>query len=726
MLAGILPTSAFAVQDSVLIISDTPEAAETMDAVVFEEISEQTPAEFLEEPLTELPVKGTAAEPDVEEFTIEDDAAVSYTVIEPIEQSMVNPLYADRFSIEDFVFPEREPSVDTFAFDPNDYYSKASEASAFIRKEMENRVTSFEVKWKQKGSASDNLNNIAYEKLMFPALEHTGVPTQGDYLAHHYVSSRVKLDGLEDSGTLYLTLSYDMEYFTSAAQERKVTQKVNELLKGTLNPNGRNHYQQVYEIYDYICKHVSYDYDVNDSLRYTAYDALINGTSVCQGYATLFYRLALESGIDSRFITGTGNGEPHGWNIVELESKYYALDSTWDATNYRDGLDCHQYFLKGKNHLPNHQRGQMLSSNGKVLVDFTSDEFDQKFPMSRTDYDPSVPHPNDPVIRIHEWSAGYVVVQEPTCKEDGYKAIVCNNCGTDKPGTRQVIPSTGDHTYSLSIVKATPNSSGRIAKQCVHCGKKPSASGIPAVSDIYLSKTSFNYDGKGHRPTLVVRDSKGNDLVKDTDYSVSGLSTKTNAGTYKVTVTLKGSKYSGSKELTWKIKGVSISDYKMTLSYSSTVYSGGAKKPSVTVKGDDGTLTEGTDYKVTYGNNTNVGSATAKVTGQGKYSGTLSKSFKINPQPTEWDSLTAGSKSFTAKWVKQAKQTKGYQIQYATNSDFDGAVTKKVSKASTVSKKISSLTAKKKYYVRIRTYATVNDTYYYSAWTPTKNVTTKS
>ncbi|MGI6170795.1 MAG: hypothetical protein ACOYIC_03550 [Butyricicoccus sp.] len=43
----------------------------------------------------------------------------------------------------------------------------------------------------------------------------------------------------------------------------------------------------------------------------------------------------------------------------------------------------------------------------------------------------------------------------------------------------------------------------------------------------------------------------------------------------------------------------------------------------------------------------------------------------------------------------------------------------------TVSKKVTKLTAKKKYYVRIRTYKTVSGKKYYSSWSKAKTVTTK-
>ena len=137
-------------------------------------------------------------------------------------------------------------------------------------------------------------------------------------------------------------------------------------------------------------------------------------------------------------------------------------------------------------------------------------------------------------------------------------------------------------------------------------------------------------------------------------------------------------------------------------------------------------VVENTDYTIDYKDNIIPGTATAIITGKGNYSGTVSKTFTIVPKTTSISSLSAVSKGFTVKWKKQSTKTTGYQIQIATNSKFtSGVKSYTITKNSTLSKKITKLTAKKKYYVRIRTYKTVNGTKYYSSWSSAKSVTTK-
>ena len=98
---------------------------------------------------------------------------------------------------------------------------------------------------------------------------------------------------------------------------------------------------------------------------------------------------------------------------------------------------------------------------------------------------------------------------------------------------------------------------------------------------------------------------------------------------------------------------------------------------------------------------------------------------KLVVKTTSLSKVAAAKKAFTAKWKKSSNIT-GYEIQYALNSKFTKSKkTVKITKATTVSKKIKKLKAKKKYYVRVRTYVTENGTKYYSAWSKYKTVKTK-
>lgn len=110
------------------------------------------------------------------------------------------------------------------------------------------------------------------------------------------------------------------------------------------------------------------------------------------------------------------------------------------------------------------------------------------------------------------------------------------------------------HTKQTTVTKkATLKKAGSNVTKCTTCGKTLSTSTIPKVSKVTLSKTSYTYNGKVKKPTVTVKDSNGKLLKNGTDYKVSYTKGRKNVGKYTVKITLKGSKYSGTKTCTFSI-----------------------------------------------------------------------------------------------------------------------------------------------------------------------------
>lgn len=170
------------------------------------------------------------------------------------------------------------------------------------------------------------------------------------------------------------------------------------------------------------------------------------------------------------------------------------------------------------------------------------------------------------------------------------------------------------------------------------------------------------------------------------------------------------------------------SSLSVTLSKTTYVYNGQAKKPAVTVRAGSKTLTRNKDYTVTYKNNKNVGTASVIITGKGSYTGTISRTFKILPKGTSVSGSPAPSaKGFTVKWKRTSAAITGYQVQYATSKKFTAKTTaaKTIRKAAVKKLTVKKLKSAKTYYVRIRTYQTVNGKTYYSGWSKAKTVITR-
>ena len=270
------------------------------------------------------------------------------------------------------------------------------------------------------------------------------------------------------------------------------------------------------------------------------------------------------------------------------------------------------------------------------------------------------------------------------------------------------ITGTGTYTGTASAaytVTCQHNYTERITKQptCAESGEKTLICSIcGAVEEtIEIPKTAHTYQDK----------------------KVTKRATTSKNGTFTAVCSVCGAEQT---ETIYAAKTIKLSKTAMT-------YNGKNQKPSVEIVDANGNkLESGTDYKVTYPKKTkNVGKYTLTITLQGSYTGTVKKTFTIQPKNTAISKLTASKNTITVKWKKQAKQTAGYELQYSTSSKFTKKTTKtvKIAKNKVTSKKIAKLKAKKKYYVRIRTYQTVKvgkkSTKIYSDWSKAKAVTTK-
>ncbi|MCD8103972.1 MAG: leucine-rich repeat protein, partial [Lachnospiraceae bacterium] len=188
-----------------------------------------------------------------------------------------------------------------------------------------------------------------------------------------------------------------------------------------------------------------------------------------------------------------------------------------------------------------------------------------------------------------------------------------------------------------------------------------------------LSATSYTYDGTAKTPTVTVK-LDGTTLTKGTDYTVT-YSNNTNVGTATVTVS-GANNYTGTLTASFTITAASISGGTVTLSSTSYTYDGTAKTPAPTVTVGSRTLTSGTDYTVTYSNNTNAGTATVKITGKGNYTGTLSKPFTIN-KASQTLTVTAAASSITAGSSTTITASGTGTITYSSGSTATATVTGK-------------------------------------------------
>ena len=164
-------------------------------------------------------------------------------------------------------------------------------------------------------------------------------------------------------------LTFKVTYRETKAQTEKVNKRVQSVLK-SLDLEDRSDYAKIKKIHDYIVNRVSYDQSYS---KYTAYNAMVNKSAVCQGYALLFYKMATEADIPCRIVTSSS----HAWNIVKLAGKWYHLDATWDDPVSDKPILRYDYFLKGSD---------SMTQAHNLSAEYKTKAFKKAYPISKTDY----------------------------------------------------------------------------------------------------------------------------------------------------------------------------------------------------------------------------------------------------------------------------------------------------------------------------------------------------
>lgn len=325
--------------------------------------------------------------------------------------------------------------------------------------------------------------------------------------------------------------------------------------------------------------------------------------------------------------------------------------------------------------------------------------------------------------------------REATCIETGSmrrKNLLTGNYET------KTIPKK-DHDYSMwQVTPATTTTTGVKKLVCSMCkvesGRERT---IAKIGTITLSRIAYTYDGKVKKPVVTIMDTNGTKLV-NRSYSVEYLNNR-NVGKAKVKITFKGN-YSGSVvrsftinpaktsvtklentaagvKITWK-KSASASGYLVYRKTSKSKYTlVGIITKNSTLSFVDKKATNGTGYTYKVVARKLIGKASYKSVDSNVKTIVRLSASGVNKLTNE-----KGNK-MKVTWGKNTKAA-GYQIQYSVKSNFAKAKVVKVTGARKTSATIAKL-AKKKYYVRVRSFKKVGKTTYYSAWSKSANITIK-
>ena len=254
------------------------------------------------------------------------------------------------------------------------------------------------------------------------------------------------------------------------------------------------------------------------------------------------------------------------------------------------------------------------------------------------------------------------------------------------------VRQTGDFTYEFIMpignVTITPSFADRM----------DISTGIYAAT-INLVESSHVFDWLAHTPVVSSVVANSTTLTEGTDYTVSGISAYTNAGTYTITVTGKG-KYKGSKTADYTISPRDLGGQTgadayaaatVNLSETSFVYNNAVQKPTISgVYMNGQTLILNTDYQnVTYSddNSKDKGDYTVTITGKGNFTGTVSATYTITQAPIS-EATFAGTTNFVYSGTVQSptsftltycgenlNATNHYDLSYASGNSTEFSTT---------------------------------------------------
>jgi hypothetical protein len=142
-------------------------------------------------------------------------------------------------------------------------------------------------------------------------------------------SSKDKVKALLFSG------NYTMEQEKADQLKAFMDKSIVEIYKQI--PGYKDEYDIVKYTYEWIIENT--DYDISAANNQNICSVLLNGKSVCQGYAKTLQYMLQKLGIQSFIVNGYAGSEKHAWNLIRVDGSYYYIDATWGDASYTYGFD---------------------------------------------------------------------------------------------------------------------------------------------------------------------------------------------------------------------------------------------------------------------------------------------------------------------------------------------------------------------------------------------------
>lgn len=198
-----------------------------------------------------------------------------------------------------------------------------TQLSKCIAQQLERRAKTFSIEYAAKNATilKQDLDN---------AIEFLDISSPYSYrLLKNYRASYTQHDH-------YYKIQLHITYETTDEEEAYVEAQLQAIAQSLLAKNQRD-VDLVKAVHDYVIRNFSYNLQTTRS-PYVVHTLFIEQQGVCQAMALFALKLLQKLGIPCFYVTGYGQNERHGWNLVQVDGAWYHLDITWDNPNFNEHL----------------------------------------------------------------------------------------------------------------------------------------------------------------------------------------------------------------------------------------------------------------------------------------------------------------------------------------------------------------------------------------------------
>ncbi len=265
-------------------------------------------------------------------------------LINPTVNSFVNNLYSKCSNFITSLDLSKLTGLDTITGD-GDLVSE-DEASKLNGSDIDGSNYTFSASYYPYYEMLNNNEKAVYKQAYANAIEYskTFVPTETidtasiinvmsalnyDHPELFYLDNSFQYKYTKNGKIVQIILQFNSTYNNIEEATTAFNRNANTIIENAKKLS--NNYEKEKYVYEALISKISYS--ESSSINQSAYSALVNGKTVCAGYAKAFQYIMTELGIPTYYVVGKASSSNHAWNIVKLEDGYYNVDVTWGDTS---------------------------------------------------------------------------------------------------------------------------------------------------------------------------------------------------------------------------------------------------------------------------------------------------------------------------------------------------------------------------------------------------------